>query len=1087
MLTTVDSLIKRVRKWPHIIPLVLVVSLLVIVARQILVNSNSGLLVGADWRGPVYSLQAAGSRFTQIYQNLYFGTDFPFGWAELGIALLAKPNPIVANFLLVLLPIPVSSITCYYFMLRRIKNNHVLAGIAGLAYAINPLTVSRIYTVEVLMLWVYALIPLFFMLAFEYRKSGSALASAILLNVMLALRPQSLYIVGFISLGLLLANLYPTNNIRTILTRDGKKILTTTVYFVLTTVALNGVYLGKILISNAANPTSLAEVTYLYSNASPQSIFRLVGEPSFYHSLFGYYDLLNPLTILGIVTLLPYLAISLNTMGKASKIRDWGLVFLFIFILLSIGRFYGTSWDQIMASSTVTGGLRNPDKFLFAMALPFSILLANGFDTLRRVLPSIRERTLLRGYYNLRDLFSSAKPKLNLSPQLLTLFRIFSSARLVLRSFSLPAGTISVIIVIGLILLQNFPLVTANLLSQQNQVSLRDSYWVDPASWGRYNQLSQYFAYRTLVLPFTYEVETALDSWLSGYQIVSVPPGQTGAENGALTYWSMLLDSISNNQSDLAYNLKLGGIRYVVVDQNQSSTLNRIVALDATNLNYLTQVRGRIDNYLYMEPNELFNILNSQPYLRYLGDYSGLQLFENIEYSGKLFGAILAYTSDQTIIRDIPLLSNNALPTSDPALAKYATITVFNATHPFEASSIQLNSPQILIYSGASISSRTSPTMISGKLGIANISLTYNSAQPGWKNIEIVSPYPLAVQPSGIDDYNLLYASGASWVPTWNATGFNDIVLNNQLTPIAVYKTNTTGTGGLESFSAPLMAQPPQRFNYSSAPGIHKGFSLYVGTGSTSLSLSFRLLLEKLEFVYNAVPFEANLSQNNILDILVTPVNNCRIRAPTLETQNTTYSGTLNNLNISFYNVTLKAPSSFFTVTGAGISSCSDAIAWLIPTIVKPSLEQNIPLPSETSETSGSLQASISSKGPATLVLAYAYDPSWTLVNENTTAHINAFGMNGFILDPPSPLLRFVFNKRDLSVQLFTASSIATILLGSLFFMTQLSLKRTVRRSVSRSYRFLLRYSPILTDHPSLQRIKKRVSRVYRFFRKYLR
>jgi hypothetical protein len=1070
MTTTHVSLAGRIRKSPHTVLLVLAVSLLIIVARQILVNANGGLLIGADWRGPIYSLPAATARFTQTYHGIYFGTDFPFGWAELGLALLAKPNPIVVNFLLVLLPIPVSSITCYYFALRRIRNDSIFAAIAGLAYAVNPLTVSRIYTVEVLMLWVYALIPLFFMLALEYRKSRSALASAILLNVMLALRPQSLYIVGFIGIGLLFANVYPANNIRTILKRDSRKILKATVYFALTAVAFNGVYLGKILISTAANPTSLAEVTYLYSNASPQSIFRLVGEPSFYHSLFGYYDLLNPLTILGIITLLGFFAISLNGMGRDPKIRDWGLVFLFIFILLSIGHFSGTAWDEIMASSTITAGLRNPDKFLFAMALPFSIVFANGFDTLQRILPrTIRTLNLSPEYYTLRDTLSSAIRKLSI-PRLGTLRRIFSSVRQRLRPPSLKTGTLSAAIVIALILLQNFPVVTTNLLAQQNQVSLRDSYWVDPSTWSRYNQVSQYITnYRTLVLPFTYEVETAVDSWLTGYQIVSVPPGETGAETGALTYWSTLLDSIANNQSDIAYNLKLGGIRYVVVDQNQSSTLNRSVALDATNLNYLTQLRGRIDNYLYMEPAELFNILNSQPYLRYLGNYSGLQLFENIEYSGKLFGAYLAYTSDQTIISDIPLLSNNAIPTSDQTLEKYATVTVFNATHPFDASTIQMDTPQILIFPAGSTNSQIRPTVISGNLGIANISLTYDSAQPGWKNIEVVSPYPLAVQPSGIDNYNLLYATGTGWVPTWNATGFNDIFLNNQIVPIAVYKSNTSGTGSRESYSAPLIAQPPQRFNYSSAPGIHKGFSLYTGTGSISLSLSFSLVLEKLEFVFNAVSFEANLAQDGPLDIVITPVDQCKIRTPTLQIQNAVYSGGVNNLSITFYNITLKAPSTFFTLSGAGISSCSDAVAWLIPTGVNQKLRQNVPVPSEMSETPSSLQASISYNGPAVLVLAYAYDPSWTIARENVTAHFNAFGMNSYVLDPPSPVLYFVFSKADLSSQMFTASRIATALLVAFLGLTEpASIRRVKTRLIWILKLIIQRFSSILETAKTL-------------------
>jgi len=1073
MTTTDVSLAIRIRKSPHTVLLVLAASLLIIVARQILVNANGGLLIGADWRGPIYSLPAATARFTQIYQGIYFGTDFPFGWAELGLALLAKPNPIVVNFLLVLLPIPVSSITCYYFALRRIRNNSIFAAIAGLAYAVNPLTVSRIYTVEVLMLWVYALIPLFFMLALEYRKSRSALASAILLNVMLALRPQSLYIVGFIGIGLLFANVHPANNIRTILKRDSRKILKATVYFALTTVAFNGVYLGKILISTAANPTSLAEVTYLYSNASPQSIFRLVGEPSFYHSLFGYYDLLNPLTILGIITLLGFFAISLNGMGRDPKIRDWGLVFLFIFILLSIGHFTGTAWDQIMASSTITAGLRNPDKFLFAMALPFSILFANGFDTLQRILPrTIRTLNLFPEYYTLRDTLSSAIRKLSI-PRGGILRRIFSSVRQRMRPPSLKAGTLSVAIVIALILLQNFPVVTTNLLSQQNQVSLRDSYWVDPATWSRYNQVSQYIAnYRTLVLPFTYEVETAVDSWLTGYQIVSVPPGETGAETGALTYWSTLLDSIANNQSDIAYNLKLGGIRYVIVDQNQSSTLNRSVALDATNLNYLTQLRGRIDNYLYMEPAELFNILNSQPYLRYLGNYSGLQLFENIEYSGKLFGAYLAYTSDQTMIRDIPLLSNNAIPTSDPTLEKYATVTVFNATHPFDASTIQMDTPQILIFPAASTNSQIRPTVISGNLGIANISLTYNSGQPGWKNIEVVSPYPIAVQPSGIDNYNLLYGTGTGWVPTWNATGFNDIFLNNQIVSIAVYKANTSGSGGLESYSAPLITQPPQRFNYSSAPGIHKGFSLYTGTGTISLNLSFRLVLEKLSLVYNEVSFEASLAQNSLLDILVTPVNQCNISAPTLQAQSTTYSGLIDNRGISFQNVTLNPSNSFFTLTGAGIGSCSDAIAWLIPSGINSRLQQIPPVPYNITDTPGNLRASISYNGPTVLVLSYAYDPSWTLAGENTAAHFSAFGMNSYVIDPPVPELDFVFEQADRSSQLFAASRIAAASLVGFLALTEpgtfkpiregmVQVLRLLRRRVSRLLQITKRWLPL--------------------------
>ena len=1089
MPTTVDSLITRIRQSPYTIPTVLVAALLVAVARQILVNANGGLLIGADWRGPIYSLQAAGSRFGQTYQDIYFGTDFPFGWAELALAVLAKPDPIAVNFLLVLLPIPVSSITCYYFALRRIRNKSIFAAIAGLAYAINPLTVSRIYTVEVLMLWVYALTPLFFMLTFGYRKSRSALASAILLNVMLALRPQSLYIVGFISLGLLIANLYPTNHVRTLLAADGKKILTAAIYFALTTVALNGVYLGKILISSAANPTSLAEVTYLYSNASPQSIFRLVGEPSFYHSLFGYYDLLNTLTILGIITLLVFLAISLNAMGKDRRIRDWGLVFLLILVILSIGHFSGTTWDQIMASSTVTAGLRNPDKFLFAMALPFSILFANGFDTLQRTLPStIRKLSTAPGYHALRDTLSSVKRKLIIPIELGGLRRIFLSARQKLRSPSFRGGILPVAIVLALILLQNFPLVTANLLSQQNQVSLRNSYWVDPASWSRYNQLSQYIAnYRTLILPFTYEVETAVDSWLTEYQIVSVPPGATGAETGALTYWSILLDSIVNNQSDIAYNLKLGGIRYIIVDQNQTSTLDRYVALDANNLNYLTQPRGRIDNYLYMEPSDIYNILSSQPYLRYVGDFSGLQLFENIEYSGRLFAAYLVYTSDQTMVGNIPLLSNNAIPTSDSTLAKYATVTVYNATHPFDTSTIQMDAPQILVYPAASPNYHVSPTEISGNVGVTNVSITYNSAQPGWKNIEIISPYPLAVQPSGIDNYNLLYESGTGWLPTWNATGFNDIFLNNEIIPIAVYKANTSGTGGLESFSAPVTAQPPQRFNYSSVPGIHKGFTLYTGTGTISLNLSFRLVLEKLSLVYNEVSFEASLAQNSLLDILVTPVNRCNISAPTLQTQSTTYSGFIDNRGISFQNVTLNPSNSFFTLTGAGIGSCTDATAWLIPSGINSRLQQIPPVPYNITETPGNLRASISYNGPTVLVLSYAYDPSWTLAGENTAAHFSAFGMNSYVIDPPLPVLDFVFGKANLSSLLFAASGIAAPLLVVFWSLTEPFAADVVKTSLVRGDRFFSRHLFLLTERHSVQKARRGIFRVYRFLRRYLR
>jgi len=974
-------------------------------------------------------LQAAEALFTQIYHDIYFGTNFPFGFAEAGLALLQQPYPIAANFLLVLLPIPVSSITCYYLVLRRIRGDRIFAAVAGISYAINPLTVSRIYTVEVLMLWVYALIPLFFMLALEYKNPRSALASAIVLNLMLALRPQTLYIVGFIGLGLLLANLFPIDKIWMIIKRDSNIILKTAIYFVLTTIAFNGVYLGKIILSSTANPTSTAEVTYLYSNASPESIFRLVGEPSFYHSLFGYYDLTNPLTILGIISLLAFLAISLSSIGRDPKIRAWALVFVFIFILLSIGHFVGVSWDQLIASTTITSGLRNPNKFLFAMALPFSILIANGFDTLRGTLSSTRRRpTLPSRLYSLRRTLSSARQKIRL------------------RSF--PAGTISVAIVIALILLQNYPLVTADLLSQENQLSLRNSYWADPGSWSRYNQLSQYLSnYRTLILPFTYEVESAADSWLAGYQIVSVPPAETGAETGALTYWSILLDSIANDQSDIAYNLKVGGIRYVIVDQNQSSTLNRLVALEANNLNDLTQPKGRIDNYLYMEPDEIVKILSSQPSMRYLGDYSGLRLFENIEYSGRLFGAYLAYTADPTIATNIPLLSNDAIPTSDPTLAKYATATVFNATHPFDTSTIQLDTPQILIYPAASTSSRIWPTEISGNLAMANISIAYNSAQPGWKNVEIVSPYPLAVQPSGINNYNLLYATGAGWVPTWNASGFNDIFVDNQTIPIAVYKANISGAGGLESYSAPLLSQPPQSFNYSSLPGIHKGFTFYTGTRPVALTLSFRLVLDRESFVYNMISYQASLSQNSSFRILITPVDHCEISSGTLQTQNFAYVGVVDYHGISFQNVTMTPTDTSFIVSGEGISSCSDAVAWLIPGRIYSGLQQTVPVPSSITETPGSLKASLTYNGPEVLVLTYAYDPSWTLAAAGTTAHFNAFGMNGFLLEAPASALDFVYAGANSSIQLFAASGVAAALLVAFFFLTERADLLQVKRS----------------------------------------
>jgi hypothetical protein len=966
------------RRWKNLVaPSLVGLGLLGLVARQLISGPSADLIVGPDWRGPIFSLNAGIELFTQVFHPFYFGTDFPFNYADFMLAVLASPAPALVNWLLVAIPIPLSALTCYFLAFRRIKAETRFAAVAALFYSVNPLTISRLYSVEVLMLWVYALVPLFLLFAIDVKNRRSILLAAVILNLMFALRPQVLDILALTLIGPVLYFLTQPSRLSSPVRRDGKAVIRALGFLALTFLAINGPYMMKLFFSKTIS-LSASDVVYLYSNAAPWNTFRLTGEPSFFHSIFGYYDLLSFVNLLGLFLGLFLVASSLlSRRGGGRRIEIWQYSFLMVLALLTGVFLLRNIASDLIVSSPITGTLRNPNKFVFALALPFSLIVSHGF--------------------------SSIQDKVSRNVQ------GFSVPRLRKR-----IAKIAVVgLVIGLVLSQAYPLLTANLYSPQNQPSVRNTYWESSVPWERYvSVMNSLGNYRTLVLPYTYEVETASTSFLAGYPIVSIPPGEIGATTGAVDYWSYLLNAIADNQSDLAHIMEMGGIRYILVDDYLASSIGRPISPDANRLDLKISAIGRIDNYLYIPPSQAMSTLNSQQSINYLGNVSGLQIFENELYKGALIGVQLVSSTEAHT--NIPILLNDSVIITNQQAAQVAAARIITPSESLDGSSIQEAMPRVLWQSSDGMAQvNVEGTVINGNLAFTNSEIVFPSGINGWADLEVISPYNFTRQASGLDQYNLFYTSSSgARVPVWNELGFNDITLAGHDFPLAIYKSSVNPDASLEGWSkgASTLSIPPY-FGYSSSPGLHKGFRIYLDGSPVALSLGFVFPIQtapKLSF--GMASFTLDPGNISIVDIAVAPAYRCEIHDLRLLLGSSTFTGIQEGYVDEFEGITLGSMSQVpFFVTADDLSTCSGLTAWVAPTGFIPYLQNHVLQLSKIRDEVG--QVSAISRGGSTgiVVLAYAYDEAWIPGSAQTLIHFPCLGMNCFVLGTVGTVLVFTF------------------------------------------------------------------------------
>ncbi|OLD01365.1 MAG: hypothetical protein AUJ07_11460 [Crenarchaeota archaeon 13_1_40CM_3_53_5] len=976
------------------IPSALALALFVLIVRQLAVHPSGDLIVGPDWRGPLYSLQVASNMFIQIFHDFYFGTDFPFSYTELLLGALASPNPALVNWILVAIPIPLSALTAYLFTLTRIRRDEYFAVVASLVYSVNPLTVSRLYSVEVLMLWVYALVPLFFFFVVDFKKRHSMVLAAIILNLMFALRPQAVDILALMLIGPLVFYLWPFSKLRAILRREGKSLARAIGFLIITFIPLNGPYIVKLLLSQTVG-VSPSDVLYLYSNAGPWNSLRLAGEPSFYHAIFGFNDVFSIVNLVTLITGLVFIASSILTDRRNHTIRIWQYSFLAVLSLLTLTFFLRDALANFIVSSPVTGTLRNPDKFLFALVLPFSLIVAHGSNCLR----------------------------------------LRASMRIGIPQWNGISRILMVGLMIALVLMQNYPLVTTNLYSPQDQPSIRNSYWEDPQSWTRYNSvLDSLGTYRVLVLPYTYGVETAARTILSAYPIVSIPPGEIGAKTGAVSYWSYLLDAVANNQSNIAYAMKMGGIRFVLVDDHLAESIGHPVSLDAMFLNKKILANGIIDNYLYLPPGQLISILNSQQSIRYVATTFGLHIFENMLYEGDLFAGQLLYSSTGPSTHISGLL-NDSIITEDQSVARLASAKLVSPLATLDNATIVESRPQILPLSINASTENIGSTTALGNLAFTNSTIVFPSGTPGWASIDVVSPYGFAHQPSGVDQYNIFYknSSGIS-TPVWNNQGFNDIALGGRDFPLAAYKSSVGGSSSMEGYSigAQKLGIPPS-FNYSSFPGLHKGFKIYLDGLPVTLDLGFYFQLDnnKTRLLFGMVSYLVNPGSTGTIDVAITPDYPCQIANPKLLSNSLSYNSVQEGYVSNFQGIVMGSNSQqYLFVTADNLSTCSGITTWLAPTGLIPRLERRSIQPLKVHDNGAEIIATFGINGPSVLFLAYAFDSAWTPSSAPASIHFQCFGMNCFILQSTGTSLLIRFTKDSvgpLLLSLFITATIASL------------------------------------------------------------
>ena len=945
--------------------------------RQLLAGAGAALIVGPDWRGPLYSLKAGVDLFTQVFHQFYFGTDFPFNYADLILAIFASPAPALADWLLVAIPIPLSALTSYSFALRRIKRETRFAAVAALLYSLNPLTVSRLYSVEVLMLWVYALIPLFLLFAIDFKNRRSILIAAVILNLMIALRPQVLDILAITLIGPALYILVQPSRSRAFVQRDLRAVIRAFGLLALTFLAINGPYITKLFFSRTTS-LSTADVIYLYSNAAPWNTFRLAGEPSFFHSIFGYYDLTSFANLLGLFLGLFLVASSLlSRRNSGRRIEMWQYSFLTVLALLTVVFLLRNAASDLIVSSAITGTLRNPNKFVFALALPFSLIASHGFSSIQ-------------------DKISGNMPGFSV-PQMR-------------RSIAKMAV---IGLIIGLAFSQAYPLLMANLYSPQNQPSVRNTYWESSQPWERYvsvfNSLGNY---RTLILPYTYEVETASASLLSGYPIVSIPPGEIGAKTGAVDYWSYLLNAIADNQSDLAHVMEMGGIRYILVDDYLAPSIGRPISLDANRLDLQIPAIGRIDNYLYITPSQAMSTLNSQQSIQYLGRVSGIEIFENELYKGTLMGVQLVFSTEGHT--NIPILLNDSVVTSNLQVAQVAASRIISPSESLVSSSIQEVTPQILWGSLNGMASvNVEETLIKGNLAFTNSEIVFPARINGWADLEVISPYNFTRQSSGVDQYNLFYTSSSgAWVPVWNENGFNDIALAGHDFPLAIYKSSVKQNATLEGWSKGASTLTiPQYFGYSPSPGLHKGLRIYLDGSAVALNLAFAFQIQNApKLPFGMASFTLDPGNIPKVDIAVAPTYRCEIHHMQLLVEGSTFTGFQEGYVDKFEGITLGSTSQVpFVVTADNLSACSGLTAWIAPTGFIPYLQNHVLQLSKVEDEAGEVSATSRGGRTGIVVLAYAYDEGWIPGSVQTSLHFPCLGMNCFVLGTVGTIIDFRF------------------------------------------------------------------------------
>jgi hypothetical protein len=1013
----------------------LALALLVLIVRQLAGNPTGDLIVGPDWRGPLYSLQIAGNMFFRIFQDLYFGTDFPFSYIELLLATAASPNPPFVNLMLVAIPIPLSALTAYLFTLTRIRRDEHFAVVAALLYSVNPLTVSRLYSVEVLMLWVYALLPLFLFFAIDFKKRRSILLAAFVLNLMFALRPQALDILALMLIGPLVSYLVPLSKLRTILQHEGKSLARAIGFLTLTFIPLSGIYVAKLFVSQTVSVTT-SDVIYLYSNAGPWNALRLTGEPSFYHAIFDLNDPFSILSLVALVASLVLIASSFLLDRSNHAIRTWQYSFLATLSILTLAFVLRDALANFIVSSPVTGALRNPDKFLFALALPMSVVVAHALNSLRLRAP-------------------------------LRLIRI--------PQWNEMGKTLMIGLVIALILVQNYPLVTANLYSSQNQPSIRNSYWEDPQSWSRYSSvLDSLGTYRVLVLPYTYEIETAAKTILSAYSVVSIPPGEIGAKAGAVSYWSYLLDSVANNQSYIAYALKMGGIRYVLVDDYLAASIGRPVSLDANFLSNKVNANGIIDNYLYLPPSQLITILNSQRSIRFVETIFGLHIFENMLYEGNLFTGQLVYSS-MGGSTNISALLNDSIMTSDQSVAQLASAKLVSPLTTLDNTTIAESRPQILPLSTNASTENIGPTVALANLAYTNSEIVFPSGPSGWASVDVVSPYGFAHQPSGVDQYNVFYknSSGIS-TPVWSSQGFSDIILGGRNFPLAVYKSSVGGTSSLEGYSIGAQKENiPPSFNYSSLPGLHKGFKIYLDGLPVTLDLGFYFQLDNsTKLSFGMASYLVNPGSVSKIDVVIAANYVCQLANAKLLRGNLSYNSVQEGYTSSFQGITMGSNSQqYLFLTADNLSTCSGITAWLAPLGLIPRLERQTTQPLKVQDNGAEILATFASSGPSVLFLAYAFDSAWALSPTQGPIHFQCLGMNCFILQSTGTSLLVRFAKESIDPFLFSLAITAAIASLAYYFLWNVRWNPFHKKKVKvYQYQKAGSWEPVIEPQPCMDR-----------------